>query len=126
MAQTKLDKLIKHLIGILEFNEGYLQEKAKKKSEVFTHVLAMDETELRNHVAGEGLTQELALARLKGENIDTMTWWHKALWDVEFNTDEIRAIGFNDGQLSVLREVFEGLGRKDLSKRAYMAIYNED
>lgn len=126
MAQTKLDKLIKHLTGILEFNESYLQEKAKKKSEVFTRVLAMTDDELRNNVAGEGLTQELALARLKGEDIDTMRWWHKALWDVEFDTDEIRTIGFNDGQLSVLRDVFERLGRKDLAHRANMAIYNDD
>jgi hypothetical protein len=126
MAATKLENLIKHLVDILEFNESYLAEKARKKSEVFTKVLAMDEDELRNHVAGEGLTQEMALARLKGENIDTISWWHKALWDVEFNTDELKALSFNDGQCAVLRDVFEKLGQKELARRAYMAIYNED
>jgi hypothetical protein len=128
---VKRADLVKLLTDELESCEAFLKTTAHDKSSEFddTHtesVIAATPEQLGLMVNTEGLTLELVKARLKGEDIDTPQWHIKSLYDIEFDYDDYKALGDNDGRLRMLDLVLSHLGEEALAKRAVAAMYNTD
>jgi hypothetical protein len=118
-------KILNTLQYQLELCENYLYEKARLNPE-FVEAVGMPEKDLPLHINDGGLTGEMVQARLKGEEVDTPIWQTKAMYDLEFSYENYKAVGFNDGVLSLINRVALDLGDSAMAERALIAQYSAD
>ena len=131
--QDAIDRaaLVKILTDELESCEAYLRHKAHTMCVDF-HDENKDNAQnaspekLGLMVNSTGLTLELVKARLRGEDIDKPEWHIQALYDVEFDYEDYKTLGDNDGRLRMLDLALSHLGEEALAKRAAAAMYNND
>ena len=50
----------------------------------------------------------------------------EVLWDSEFNVDDYKHLGENDGMLQEMSSMAHKLGMPEEAKKAYAAVYNMD
>ena len=122
---TKNKKILETLQYQLELCENFLYEKARLNHQ-FREAVEMPKKDLPLHVNDDGLMGEMIQARLKGEKVDTAKWQTKAVYDLEFSYDDYKAVGYNDGALSIIYRVALDLGDKAMAQRALAAQYSVD
>ena len=122
---TKNKKILETLQYQLELCENFLYEKARLNHQ-FRESVEMPKKDLPLHVNDDGLMGEMIQARLKGEKVDTAKWQTKAVYDLEFSYDDYKAVGYNDGALSIIYRVALDLGDKAMAQRALAAQYSVD
>jgi hypothetical protein len=118
--------LVRYLTEELESCENFLMEKAHAKSRVLNEVLEIPADDLPTHINSGGLKEELVNERLKGNDIDTPLWHTRVLYDEEFDYEDYKALGVNDGELRVIGRVFQMLGKEELETRAANAMYTNN
>jgi len=122
-------ELVLHqLREVLDNCEDFLRRQAHTRNQSFLRILACCKENLPAMLLDILTDKEIVLieARLKGINIDTPQYHIQALWDVAFDYEDYKAIGYNDGQLSIVSLIASTLGDKELSERASNAMYNQD
>ena len=122
-------ELVLHqLREVLDNCEDFLRRQAHTRNQSFLRILACRKENLPAMLLDILTDKEIVLieARLKGINIDTPQYHIQALWDVAFDYDGYKAIGYNDGQLSIVSLIASTLGDSELSERASNAMYNQD
>jgi 2-hydroxy-3-keto-5-methylthiopentenyl-1-phosphate phosphatase len=118
-------KILDTLQYQLELCERFLYEKARLNPQ-FRETVEMLEKDLPLHINDTGLMGEMVQARLKGEKVDTAEYQTKAMYDLEFSVEDYKAVGFNDGALSVINRVALDLGDSAMAERALAAQYSAD
>ena len=122
MTTAQLKKI---LTEELDYCESFLCEKTRKNP-TYQKLLDMPIEELPKHINDESPYDEMARARLKGEDINTPLWHCRALNDVEFTYEDYRHIGMNDGVLSFIWKIANKLHDKKMCQRAMTAQYSDD
>lgn len=118
--------LVKKMRDIVVSCENWIEEKCVAKSAVYKKVIAIPAKYLPMHLNEDGLTMELVKARLEGKDIATTEWQTRCLWDEEFNIDEYKLLGENDGELRVAQEILSMLGEEKWVSRAADAMYTNN
>jgi len=118
--------LVKKMKDIVLSCENWIEEKCVAKSAIYNKVAAMTKEDLLLNINEEGLTMDLVKARLEGKDIATPEWQTRCLWDEEFNMDEYKLLGENDGELRVAQEILSMLGEEEWVSRAAAAMYTNN
>ena len=104
--------------------EDFLRERAHAMNDEFDDVAKMPLEELPLHINDGDLTAEFCVARLAGREYDTWENWIRALSNNEFDTDEFKAFGRNDGKLLVIEHLYRALGKEDKAQHAHDLQYD--
>lgn len=119
------NKLRKSLESMIDGAYSYLKDKAMKMSEEFRSVAEATDAELPPMADGKGNQSEWAKERLAGKDIQTPANWITALSDCEFDVDDYKGLGENDGLLCALARIaHEVLNDEALFSRATDALYS--
>ena len=115
------------LLSRLEECKDFLGTMAVNKNSALKEVLDIPFDDLPQHINEKGENKrEMVLARLRKEDIRLdHNFVCQSLWDVEFDSDEYKNIGWNDGTLATLRSIFEVLGDEEHQKECTEWIYSD-
>ena len=115
------------LLSRLEECKDFLGAMAVSKNSALKEVLDIPFDNLPQYINEINENKkEMVLARLRKEDIRLdHNFVCQSLWDVEFDSDEYKNIGWNDGTLATLRSIFEVLGDKEHEKECTEWIYSE-
>ena len=119
------DKIIEQLETYLQDHRQRLSNYAGKNSS-YKRVRMASKEELPKLIGVPGMVGDLAKKRLSGEDIDTPKYWLQAMYDVGFDVEDYRNIGYGDGQMEVLRVVYMLLGHPDKADQALEIMYSSD
>jgi hypothetical protein len=119
-------KLLKELTDQIELCEESLELKALKMSAHYNAAIELPQTDLGIYINDPTILGEMVKARLKGEPVNTPAWQIECLFDCEFDYDDYRKLGENDGILHMACIVLNLLGEEELAQRALAAQYNSD
>lgn len=124
MKEKKLKDL---LLFRLEECKEFLSELAMSKNSALKEVLDIPFDDLPTYINEVSENKrEMVLALLRKEDIKKdHNFVCQSLWDVEFDADEYKNIGWNDGTLATLRSIFEILGEEEKQKECTEWIYSE-
>ena len=115
------------LLSRLEECKDFLGAMAVSKSSALKEVLDIPFDDLPQHINEVNENKkEMVLARLRKEDIrHDSIFVCESLYDVEFDFDEYKNVGHNDGTLATLRGIFEVLGDEEHQKECSLWIYSE-
>lgn len=115
------------LLSRLEECKDFLGAMAVNKSSALKEVLDIPFDDLPQHINEVNENKkEMVLARLRKEDIrHDSIFVCESLYDVEFDFDEYKNVGHNDGTLATLRGIFEVLGDEEHQKECSLWIYSE-
>jgi hypothetical protein len=122
-----MDTLLRDAIERLEGCKEFLINLALNYETDIKKVLDIPFDELPMHVNEKtDHIREMVLARLRKEDlIKDSKFVLQSLWDAEFDSDDYKNIGWNDGSLSVLGLIFKHLGDKKHADEAFEWTYSE-
>lgn len=126
MARLNRQKLLEEITNQVELCEQFLESKAEELSEQYNTAIALPQTDLGIYINDPTVLGELVKARLKGAPVNTPKWQIECLCDCEFDYDDYRKLGENDGTLQMAAIVLNLLGEEELAQRALAAQYNSD
>jgi hypothetical protein len=112
--------------GLQDCIEFLIELSINKKSSL-KEVLDMPFNELPKHINDSNdIKKEMVLARLRKEDIKkNYNFVCQSLWNTEFDMDEYRQLGDNDGRLSVIAMIFRELGHEEQEKEALNWVYSD-
>lgn len=115
------EALLKDTLDRLEGCKDFLVELAINYETDLKKVLDIPFDQLPMHIEDKNdLKREMVLARLRKEDLkENSKFVLQSLWDAEFDSDDYKNIGYNDGVLSVLGLIFTHLGDKKHNNEAF-------
>jgi hypothetical protein len=125
MDENKLKiALVERLEGCIEFISNLASDTHRTLLKI---VLEIPFEELPLYISDTvELKREMVLARLRKEDIKkNPEFVLQSLWDIEFDFDDYKGIGFNDGELETLKMVFNELEDEAHAKECGAWVYSD-
>ena len=123
----KLNDLLAWIEPYEEYVKGFILERVQQTT-LYEDIdgINKDDIPLRIHECTPDTPEHYLLkCRLEDKEPDDLNILLQVLWDTEFDTDDYRQIGFNDGEICMIGALFNALGLDDRAKQVNQASYGD-